>query len=212
MAKYDPRARKQEQEQKAKERGKRLGPGKYLVGCAATNPGTSSQKRTPYVQGRLVALEDFTRGRSAADSERGSDTLHKVWQTEKAAGMIADIAIAVGSLDPFDWESDEEVAGLMTAKPFIVTVQPQRDNPKYTEVRWIEAWDGRMPDGSEPSEQTRAEWREMISAAAERHDAYLERQEGGFRGSSGGGSSLDDGWKAPSSTGGASYDDDEIPF
>ena len=189
---------------------KGLGPGKYLVGCAATNAGESSKKRTPYVQGRLVALEDLTLGRSPADAQRGKDIIHKLWQTERAVGMLADMGMATGQTDPFDWEIEEDVAALMTAGLFVITVQTQKDNPKYTETRWPEKWDGRMPDGTEPSKETRNEWREMIAAAAERHESYLDRQE--KRSSSGGGSSLDDGWKAPETSGGASFDDDDVPF
>lgn len=188
---------------------KGLGPGKYLVGCASTNSGESSKKGTPYVQGRLVALEDLTRGRDPDEAQRGKDILYKLWQTEKAVGMLADVAMATGKIDPFDWELEEDVAAILTAGPFVVTVRKQKDNPQYTEVRWPEKWDGRMSDGSEPSEETRAEWREMLAAAAERHDSYLDRQEK----RSSGGSSLNDGWKAPETSGGASFDDDDdIPF
>lgn len=218
MTMVDPREHKAEMEEEARKRGARLTPGHYLIGVCATDEGVSAQKRTPYVQGRLVCLEDLTRGRKPEDNQVGHDTLNKWYLTPRASGFIADVAVAVGWMEPFDDEDAEQVIQVLTHKPFCIGVRQQRDSDKYTEVYYVSAWDGRLADGSTvettpegkvADPKIRKRWGALIAEGAERHEAWLEKREersSGGRGSSG----VNSAWNPPAG-GGDDYDDD-LPF
>jgi uncharacterized membrane protein YgcG len=135
--------------------------------------GTSSAKGTPFLEVRLVCLEDL----DAGDGEPGEvrKVVHaKFWLTEKALkfGIVA-FARAIGYDKKFDPMVDEQIEDLLGTGPVVGTVEEETwtgDNGRKGTKAIVDAW---APHAG----AWRDEWDAILDEANEEWPKYIAERE-----------------------------------
>jgi len=151
--------------------------GKFPMAVAGWERFNSSQKGTPGLMVRLVAVE----------GEHAGDVMDRdFWLTQNALFQLADFALAFGYEEPFNEHDDDDLERVIThgLGVIVVTVQAEgyTKNDGSAGTRYNAAFFGKYKG------QKKDSWGEHIKAGEKSFEGYLRWRENNPRGSGGGGS------------------------